>query len=594
MSLHNEIFDYQFKTKVDNWVPINSVHTSMFTADELEVLDRSGMQFRTTSRTVVQLSFENNIAAFGGLATVLRHFPAALARQEERVVVVTPLHRGSAKVIKAIEEGALVRALPDFEVNVCSFTTTVSLYEEVGATVPTYNIGIEGRFTAGDNPYGYAQHDDLLFDAFAFCSVVPSALSRMGYTGHLLFHAHDWEAAPIALFARYAVLSGVISNARTVLTLHNSFDSPLTPEIVGFFVKKPLIADTVLQAMLPLIDGPLVAVSTPFAQELCNDPLQVTVFADHLQQLFRKNPPVGIENGMFGKPDVPFSKEQIHAAEAGDYSLLLKKKSSRRAALLKLIRTATDTRISGKLDMSSLESESAPLLFMSGRFDLMQKGYDVIFHGLRRLPRGKVRLLFSPTLALSSDDLSFFEAIAKECEGDITIWPFRIDDATFSHCLLGSSFLVMPSLYEPFGSVSEGLLHGTPLIARATGGLLSQIIPESASAIPTMHRMFFPPHVSDYPNSILYREQCSDAVASSSWRALLNASLEKRAENPLYEAMVEAATAALMRAATIYSQPSEYGRMVLQGLRSVQSTTWERAVKKYRAVYDAAQYRGGR
>lgn len=591
MSLQREIFDFQFSTKVDNWVPLRGARTSWFTDDEIELLERSRRQFREAPRTVVLMSFENTFAALGGLAAVMRHFPAALAQQNERVVFITPFHAGTAKVGQAVDDGKLMRCLPDALVNVCNFKAHVSCFEEVGAKVPTYHIGIENRFIAGENPYGYTNFEDLVFDAFAFSAVVPSILSRLGYEGLLLFHAHEWETAPIALFSQYAVLSGVLYGAKTVVTLHNSFDAPLTQGVREMFFKAPVQGDTVLQAMLPLVDGPLSTVSTPFAHELRHDPLQRIVFADHLQTTFKHNPPVGIENGIFGKPDIPFSKDVVHAAEAGDYSLLLRKKRERRITLLKLINAATDERIHGKLDSASMENDTVPVLFMSGRLDVMQKGFDVVFQAMRRLPRGTVRLFFSPTLNHANEDISFFTTIAGECAGDIVIWPFLIDNKTYEYCQLGSSFLVMPSMYEPFGSVSEGHLHGTPLIARATGGLLSQIIPESEAAIPAMHRMFFPPHVDTYPNSILYRERCSDDLAAGAWRSLLNAPLEKRIENPLYCGMVDAALAALLRAATIYSQPAEYGRMLLQGLLSVRGATWKPAVKKYQAIYDTAQFR---
>jgi len=40
----------------------------------------------------------------------------------------------------------------------------------------------------------------------------------------------------------------------------------------------------------------------------------------------------------------------------------------------------------------------------------------------------------------------------------------------------GSSFSLWPSMYEPFGGVSEFLMQRTPVIARSTGGLRQQIV----------------------------------------------------------------------------------------------------------------------
>ena len=39
----------------------------------------------------------------------------------------------------------------------------------------------------------------------------------------------------------------------------------------------------------------------------------------------------------------------------------------------------------------------------------------------------------------------------------------------------GSTFGVMPSIYEPFGSAIEFLTRGTPVVARKTGGLVNQV-----------------------------------------------------------------------------------------------------------------------
>jgi len=592
MSLQREIIDYQFRVKLDHWVALPGTADGDFSKDEAEHLERSRRLLRTGKRTVVILAFENTLAALGGLAAVLRYLPQALTAHGERVVVMTPLHTGVGEVREALKNGTLVRAASDIRINMCRFQAVADCYSEKDAPVPTYHVGINGRFCAGENPYGYADSRFLLIDAFAFCAAVPAILAELGMADRLLLHAHDWETAPIALFSRYAVLSGLLHSTATVLTLHNSFDSPLTSDVKSVFFRKPPAGGTVLQTMLPLLNGPLTTVSTPFAHELINDPLQCGVFADHLQEQFRMNPPLGIENGMFGTSHTPFSTGEITSAHKEDYTPVLKKKAQWRKELSSIIKKMKDARTIGHLDLESARSSVSPVLFMSGRYDLMQKGFDVIFNAMRLIPRGTVKLLFSPTLHNENDDISFFSEIAHECDGDIGIWPYRIDVETYQVCLKGSNFLVMPSLYEPFGSASEGLLHGTPLLARATGGLLSQLVPEDVDAIPPMHRMFFPRPKGLVPNSILFREKIGDVIAKASWRNVLESSLQERVVIPLYSAMVEAAGDALKRAAAIFASPQQYGAMVAQALESVQTSTWESAARKYSAVFDAAQFRG--
>ena len=494
---------------------------------------------------------------------------------------------------KRLTENQLMRRFAETPVRVCGYVGKVCCYEEVNAAVPTFHIGIDGRFMAGDNPYGYSDPEYLTFDALAFCAVVPSVLAKLDMLKNLMLHAHDWETAPITLFARYAVLSGVLQSAKTVLTLHNSFDAPLPNHLKRLFFNKQIDGCTILQVMIPLVNGPLTTVSSPFADDLRNDPLQCSVFVDHLQTLFNQNPPIGIENGMFGKPVLPFTNAEITAAETGDMTPLLIKKTVWRTTFLTTLLEKSEPSAIGRLNRSSLDNPSIPLLFMSGRLDLMQKGFDVVFHALRMLPPGTVQLFFSPTLHNGNENLSFFSKITEECRGDIVIWPIRIDSERYRNFLLGSSFLLMPSFYEPFGSASEGMLHGTPLIARATGGLLTQIHPYIDATNPSRYTskyLTFNP--SCQGNGLLYKEDFPDEKAKDVWPALLNTPPEQRLQFQLYQSIVDAAANALKKAVEFFINPTIYGKMILQGLHSVQEHTWDVAAKKYRAIYDVSQNRG--
>ena len=592
MATQREIFDYLFHTKLSSWTPLSAPHHELFTEEELAVLERSNRTFRTSGRTVVVLSFENRFASLGGLGAVIRQFPGALHESGESVILLTPLHRNSASVGKALSEGLLKERCRGVPVHICSYSCEADCYEETGAPVPTFHIGITGRFSAGDNPYGYDDAEELLFDALAFSAVVPSVLDKLGYTTHLLFHAHDWEASPIAVFARFAVISSVLKQAKTVLTLHNSFDAPFPDRLKVLFFNKKLPGDTVLQCIIPFLHGPLSAVSTPFAHELRHDPLQRGFFADHLQLLFRKNPPLGIENGMFGEPKVPFDRKDIDAAAQGNFAALLQKKKQWRSTFLKTLKKAKDRRIVGILDDASLDNPDIPVFFMSGRFDVMQKGFDVLFQAFSRLQPGTAHLFFTPTLHNGDDDLSFFREIVDRCKGTIVIWPFLLSSQQYRTFLQGASYLLMPSMYEPFGAATEGFLHGTPLVARATGGLLAQIHPGRDFTTPRLYTSLIPVAPDDNKNGILYRENYPDGEAEKFWRSLLTAPLARRIDNPLYRSMVEAGCQAVNEACTLFTDKDAYGAMIYSGLHSVQQHTWTRAVEKYRQLYDSTVSRG--
>ncbi|MBN1308582.1 MAG: glycogen/starch synthase [Chitinispirillaceae bacterium] len=592
MSTHHDNFNYLFHTKLDSWTPLTASMHDFFNDEEIGMLDRSNRTFHAEKRTVVILSFENRFALLGGLGAVVRRFPASLRKQGEKVLLLTPLHCGCSAVSKAIAENELVRRFAGVEVHFGNYSCTVSCYQERGAAVPTYHIGVDGRFRAGENPYGYADQNELLYDSLVFCAVVPSVLSYMGHDAHLLFHAHDWETAPIALFARCAVISAVLRQVKTILTLHNSFDAPFPDRFKRLFFNRIFGGCTVLQSMLPFFHGPITAVSTPYAHELRHDPLQRGFFVDHLQRLFSMNPPIGIENGMFGEPTVPLSDHEASAAAEGDYRPLLERKRAWRNSFVRALHREKDPRIIGELNDATLEDPAVPLLFMSGRLDLMQKGFDVVFHAFSRLKPGSAQLFFTPTLHHGDDDLSFFAEGVTQCKGNIVIWPYWIHPRKYRTLLQGASYLIMPSLYEPYGAASEGLLHGTPVIARATGGLLAQLEPGDDFAVPPEYAAIFPGKTAEKRNGIFFKESFPDNEAEKMWRTLLRLPVRQRIDNTLYRSIVDAAYTALTEATGLFADRSAYGSMVFHGLTAVQRNTWDEAARKYRAVYDVSAARG--
>jgi glycogen synthase len=333
-------------------------------------------------------------------------------------------------------------------------------------------------------------------------------------------------------------------------------------------------------------------VSTPFAHELRHDPLQKGIFTDHLQRAFSINPPIGVENGMFGEPVPPFSIESISAAKTGDRSSMLAQKDIFRQKFTKEIGVLKDPRIVGSIKLTKRNSKT-PVFFMSGRLDFMQKGFDVIFHAFEKLPRGKAKLFFCPSSRNDDSGLEFFEGFAERCKGDIVMVPFRITRELYNIFLQGSSFLLMPSFYEPFGAATEGLINGTPVIARGTGGLWIQVNPSEGLNVPSLYgNILNMDERMERPTGFLYREDYPDSMAAKNWRELLNLAPKKRISNPLYASMVDSALIALGMAIDSFSNPLVYGKMIYNGIESVHQFTWERAVQKYQKVYDTVCFRG--
>jgi glycogen synthase len=591
-------YDALFTAKLDAWQPMRRGFVAAFGSGGADSLNARERSFRPASRKVAFLAFENSFAQLGGLAAVARILPACLSRAGEDVSVLTPLYANIPKVKEALANGTLEPAVPKQEFQSASYRGVVSCYRAAASPVPAYFIAVEGRFAAALNPYSYADSNDLLDDSLAFCAAAPFILSKLGIMGDVLFHAHDWETAPVALTSKIAVLDGLMESARTVLTLHNSFDSGIDAERKKIFFGGDIPGDTVLRCVLPLLDGPLTTVSAPFAGELRNDPLQRAIFTNHLQGEFAANPPIGVENGMFGKPRLRYTYTALSHARQGVYDKLLAEKARFREAMLRVVAAMAgregvigglaeaDRPVSIEKAGVDVSVDGRPVFFMSGRLDLMQKGFDVVFNAVQRFPPGKAALLFCPSSAEGvrhGRELAFFRGIAEERPGDIVIWPFRITEAEYAAVMLGSSFLLMPSFYEPFGAATEGFIHGTPVVARATGGLTAQVRPLAGGGAGPVGAA----------TGLLYREAAEgDGPECAGWRGILDVSVEERIREPLYQSMVNEAFNALSVAASIFADKARYGRMMVNCMDSLRDFSWNTAAAKYRRVYDTAAYRG--
>jgi glycogen synthase len=590
---NQERFDLLFSMRLEQWTPLRRNLHALFNRLEIETLQRSERGFRSGARQVVMLAFENCIASLGGLTPVMKYLPHHLRKKGERVIFISPFHAGHSGMRNVLKAGLLEICFKDEPFHLCDYGSTLTCYRDTSAGIPSYYLSVSDRFCAGENPYAYKDRNDLLLDTLAFTAAVPFALSRMGITEHVLFHAHEWETALIAITSRMAVLSALLCQTRTVLTLHNSFDSGLSSSFQRTFFGKEIGGETVLQCAIPFLNGPIIAVSTPFAVEVRRDPLQKTFFTDHLQTIFSMNPPVGIENGNFGDSHPPISSSILRLADAGHFVRLLTRKKTFKRRFLKVLGTVRDARIMGRLNIDSHDAET-PVFYMAGRLDFMQKGFDVMFNAFERLPRKKAKLLFCPSSrsAKRRDELAFFRAFAERCSGDIEIWPFKISRRLYDLFLRGSTFLLMPSLYEPFGSANEGLQNGTPVVARATGGLWLQVNSVTPVKVPAFYMDLPIAEKNGNPTGILFREEYPDDLASLEWRDLLEQPPSKRRGMPLYESLVDAAYGALLQAIEINARPGEYAALIRNGIREVGKFSWVKAAEKHIQVYDVATKRG--
>jgi glycogen synthase len=587
-------FDHIFRTKLFSWTQFRSGYQDFFAQREIDLLSQSERSFNADARTIVLLAFENEYASLGGLSVVTRFMPACLREAGEKVAFVTPYHSNHAAIKEARRSGAFTEEFTiPFECG--GDSRTLTCLRDAGAAVPSYFLSIDNQFVAEENPYSYSDPINLLIDSLVFCIAVPMAISRLGITANVIFHANDWETAAIAFTSKCAVIDRTLDSAKTVLTLHNSYDSELPKRIVSHYFSRLVPASTVLTAFIPLLNGPLTTVSTPFAYELRADPLQLGYFAAHLQQVLSRNPPIGIENGAFGEQEAPFSRTLLLACDNGDAKPLMAEKEKRCAALWSCVADCKDERVLGKLSPPR-KGERVPVFFLSGRLDSLQKGFDVIFAAFLRLNRGSARLLFSPNVGGRSEssggnngELDFFAGVANRCGGDIAIWPFFMQHTQYKRILRGAGFLVMPSLYEPFGAATEGFAAGTPVVARGTGGLWIQVDSSSPVHVPPFYGSLLYRAQSakqEAPTGILYRERYPDTLSESEWKSVFSLPLAERGKSPLYEAMVQAAHSALETAITLYANRNAYASHIVNGVRAIGSFEWSRTARQHRKVYD--------
>lgn len=560
---------------------------------------------RNSKRTIVFVAFESEFAPVGGLAAVMKALPRHMARLAtgEEVFTITPLFKQITRChdrrwssLEDTKRTYRVRFGGDY------YSLRILRHvDEEGFT--TYLLDADEFFNApcdcGNppapetpcNPYITPGHpEQLLQDALFFCAAIPKALVALGKTENLVLSLQDWQSAPAALTVK---TEPSIMSAACVLTLHNPYDTPMSnADVAKIFSRRQLPGSTVLTTMLPFVDGPVCTVSENFAAELTDDPLHNTVYAPHLQEYFREKGVVGVNNGLFAALD--FSLEALEAAEKGDYAPLLAEKAERREALIAVLQSYQPQEAWGTL--SGLDAFEGPIFVLSGRDDPRQKGYDLAAAAVRRLKPGRAKFVFSPIPGAEGlEGLRFLKDLAEERRGEVKVFPFRMEQG-YGELQRGSTYMVMCSFYEPFGSATEGYAHGTPIVARAAGGLVQQVAPCPGGCLSraVLDRVVRFHARQSPPTGFLFREpDLPYETLIEGWRAIVACDYEpgerltQRTGLQLFDAMVREATWAFEDAIDLYNhERHEYAQLILNGFDMLKVFSWKQAVREYQRVYD--------
>jgi glycogen synthase len=557
---------------------------------------------RQSKKSVIFVTFESEFAPVGGLAAVMRVLPRRMARlSDEECFTVAPLFRNITRckeqrwsALEKLERGCRVRFDGDYH--------SVTIFRHVDDEgFSTYLLDAEAFFNApcdcGNPPAAEApcnpylnpdEPDQLLTDALFFSAAVPKALVALGHTKNLILSLQDWQTAPTAITAK---TEPSIASAACVLTIHNPYDHPLPDEELAKIFWRQIPGPTVLTKVLPFVDGPICTVSQNFAHELTNDPLHTAVYAPHLQDFFRAKGVRGIDNGLFAELDFP--EEAREAARGGEFAPLLAEKANRREALVKVLSEYQPEEAWGTL--SDLEQFEGPIFMLFGRDDPRQKGYDVAAAAIRQLEPGQAKFVFTPIPGEEgTEGLRFLRTLAEERTGEVKVFPFRMEQG-YAELQRGSSYLVMSSFYEPFGGATEGYAVGTPIIARATGGLVQQIAPYPGGSLSRAVRErteHFHAHHAP-PTGFLFREpDLPWETVVQGWRTMVELDYEDRdritarSGTRLYDTMVREAAWALQDAIRLYREsPIAYAELIANGFAMLQAFSWDRAVREYQRVY---------
>jgi len=555
-----------------------------------------------SDREIIIVTYESELAASGGLAAVMKNYPKNLADRESCCTIAPYFSAITGKNEK--HKSRINDTGKTISVNFGSTVENARILEHIDKNdYHTYLIQSENHFLAQKDPYINPENpDELLTDSLFFCAAVPKTLDALGKNSNLVLHLQDWETASVAYTIKQ---EQSITSVSSLLTLHNPYDRGIVDTEAQLINAETLDGPSILSRMIPETTGQLSTVSRNFADELTSHPLHQHVFADHLQPYFAKKGIIGIDNGIFGDKRFPFSEEAFAAAQNGDYDLIRREKWAKRKKLPDDLSKYLD-KIAGNPKYETwgkrlaLSDPDVPVLFFMGRDDPRQKGYDIAVEAIRSVPPGNARYIFTPMPGDEGfEGLGFLRQLCNERPGEVMVFPFRLEPEPYLAILGGSSYMVMCSLYEPFGGATEAYLAGMPVVARATGGLVEQVMPYSdntlgSTGLELVHRYHQP---DDTPTGFLYRERMSKHDIDG-WRKIVDCDYAKyspmrdrvsdRKGTSLYDEMVSLAAEAIGDAIELYTVDQyEYAEMIYNGYQMLDKFSWDRAITEYTRLYDS-------
>ncbi|MCW1381390.1 glycogen synthase GlgA [Novosphingobium sp. KCTC 2891] len=397
----------------------------------------------------------------GGLADVAGALPAAVAPHGAAMTTMVP---GYPKVLKAIGKAKAVHAWPSL-LGEPARLLAAKLGEQ-----PLLVVDAPAFFQRDGGPYADGSGRDWAdnwrrFAAFsrAAADVAGGAVKGLAFD---LVHAHDWQAAMVPAYLRFAPEGVAVPS---VMTIHNmAFQGHYGAEIfpgLGLPVEAWSIHGVEYHGGVGFLKAGLEAasaittVSPTYAREI-----RTAEFGMGLEGLIRSRGERvhGIVNGI----DTHEWNPETDPALAQHYSLrTLAKRTANKRALESAF---------------GLDSHDGPLFVVISRLT-WQKGMDVLLEVIDHLVGlgGRLALLGSGDMAMEAG----FHAAAARHPGKVGI-RIGYDEALSHRMQAGGDAILVPSRFEPCGLTQlYGLAYGCVPVVSRTGGLADTVIDANLAAI---------------------------------------------------------------------------------------------------------------
>jgi len=189
----------------------------------------------------------------------------------------------------------------------------------------------------------------------------------------------------------------------------------------------------------------------------------------------------------------------------------------------------------------------------------------MFLHAIERFEQDEIKVVLTP-MPLKDSHLNLFRQIANKCRGNLTVFPIKMQKGYFE-LQIGSSFGVMPSIYEPFGAATEYMVKGTLNISRETGGLVDQIDNEQCGLLFRENSKYY--NLTNIKQFFIFRN---------------NPKMHDK--NDWVQSMIDQLYETMRKAIDLYQNyRDEYYQLILSGFQKTKSFDWAVSAEKYYAVY---------